>query len=102
MMAPCSRVAAVKEALQKAADKISSFAGSLFGSKSETTNDGDDVGFERVRVYKAGRHVSRCQRQRRVIYGPRDGRQEASRQGRLRLLGIAGVPLFKDAAEREN
>ena len=46
-----SRRRAAKEALQKAADKISSFAGSLFGSKSETSNDGDDVGFERVRVY---------------------------------------------------
>jgi hypothetical protein len=46
-----SRRRAAKEALQKAADKISSFAGSLFRSKSETSNDGDDVGFERVRVY---------------------------------------------------
>ena len=91
-----SRRRAAKEALQKAADKISSFAGSLFGSKSETSNDGDDVGFERVRVYLRpdGTCLDVNDSDELIYLHDVQCVKSVDKDG-LRLLGIAGVPLFE-------
>ena len=88
-----SRRRAAKEALQKAADKISAFAGSLFGSKSETSNDGDDVGFERVRVYLRpdGTCLDVNDSDELIYLHDVQCVKSVDKDG-LRLLGIAGGP----------
>lgn len=91
-----SRRRAPAQALQKAADKLSSFTSSLFGAKTEESNDGDDVGSERVRVQLQpdGTCLS-IDNGDELIYLHETQCIKAAGADGLRLLGIAGVPLFE-------